>query len=334
MTLWMVRAGKYGEQEQAAIQHNLIAIGWIEIPDLASIRSKDELYTVYYENNPAKNKNQAANVVGQIWRFKDEIAIGDLVGLPLKSQSAIVIGKVVGEYEYRKDVAENIRHTRKVEWVRIIPRSEFDQDLLYSFGAFMTVCSISRNDAEVRVKEMIGKKKPERRESESKEEREEIIDIEQFARDQIEKVISIKFKGHNLARLVNELLIAQGYSTHMSPPGPDGGVDILAASGTLGFLPPRICVQVKSTSAPSDVRVLRELQGVMTKLRADQGLLVSWGGFTAPAMKEANDSFFSTRLWDSGKLIKAIFQHYDKFDDDLKTELPLKKIWSLVLEED
>ena len=43
------------------------------------------------------------------------------------------------------------RHTRPVQWLQTdIPRTTFEQDLLYSFGAFMTVCKISRNDAESR----------------------------------------------------------------------------------------------------------------------------------------------------------------------------------------
>ena len=44
------------------------------------------------------------------------------------------------------------RHTRAVKWQRPdVPRTAFEQDLLYSFGAFMTVCNISRNDARTRV---------------------------------------------------------------------------------------------------------------------------------------------------------------------------------------
>jgi restriction system protein len=37
----------------------------------------------------------------------------------------------------------------------------------------------------------------------------------------------------------------------------------------------RIAVQVKATSTPVDVTVLRNLQGVLKKFGADQGLLVS-----------------------------------------------------------
>ncbi|MHB9036592.1 MAG: hypothetical protein ACYC64_07985 [Armatimonadota bacterium] len=31
----------------------------------------------------------------------------------------------------------------------------------------------------------------------------------------------------------------------MSPPGSDGGADILAGGGAMGFNPPRLCIQVK-----------------------------------------------------------------------------------------
>ena len=37
-----------------------------------------------------------------------------------------------------------------------------------------------------------------------------------------------KAKGHGLAQIVEALLRAKGFTTYMSPPGPDKGVDILA----------------------------------------------------------------------------------------------------------
>jgi restriction system protein len=91
---------------------------------------------------------------------------------------------------------------------------------------------------------------------------------------------------------------------------------------------------VKSSSSAIDVKVLRELQGVVSKVRASQGLLVSWGGFTTQALQEARDAFFSIRLWDQGALLDEIFKYYERFDDELKAELPLKRIWGLVIEEE
>jgi restriction system protein len=331
MSLWLVRAGRHGEQEQGALEYNVITVGWNEFSDLSDIKTRDELAELYSRIYPTAKKMQAANEVGQIWRFLWKIKKDDLVALPLKTQSAIAIGKVLGDYKY-KELTANIKHIRHVKWLKTIPRSAFDQDILYSLGAFMTVCQISRNDAENRVKDLLQKeaidvgKEP--------EVTEEIIDVEEYARDQIVKFIGRKFKGHNLARLVEAILQAQGYVTKKSSPGPDGGVDILAAGGPLGFDTPRICVQVKSSSSQIDVKVLRELQGVMSKVRADQGLLISWGGFTNKTIQEARDAFFSIRLWDEGDLIEAVFKHYERFDDELKAELPLKRIWGLVIEED
>ncbi|MBO3842695.1 MAG: restriction endonuclease, partial [Candidatus Brockarchaeota archaeon] len=256
--------------------------------------------------------------------------------VPLKSQSAIAIGQIVGGYEYRQ-LPERTTHVRPVKWLKTLPRSAFPQDILYSLGARMTVCKIERNNAEERVRKLLAGEKleemPAQPLGEALEETVEELDVEQIAKDQIVKYIEARFKGHGLARLVDAILRAEGYATIVSPPGPDGGIDILAAA-PLGQERPSICVQVKSTSSPVDVKVLRELQGVMSKVGAKQGLLVSWGGFTRNASQEARGVFFNIRLWDQGRLMEEILKHYEQFDDELKAELPLKRIWTLVVEEE
>jgi len=327
MSFWLVRAGRHGEQEQGALENNVVTIGWNELPDLSGVKTKSELVKLYRQAHPDAEKAPAANHVSQIWQFVHEIQKGDLVALPMKTRSGIEIGQIEGEYEY-KALTDDIKHIRPVKWLRTIPRSAFDQDILYSLGSLRTVCGIKRNDAENRVKKLLQGVKPKTPEGAKKE----VIDIAEYARDQIVKHIGAKFRGHDLARLVDAILHVQGYVTKKSPPGPDGGVDILASAGSLGFDKPRVCVQVKSSSSPVDVKILRELQGVMQKVRAEQGLLVSWGGFNNQCIKEARDAFFSIRLWDQGDLLGAVFQYYERFDDELRAELPLKKIWALVTE--
>jgi restriction system protein len=265
---------------------------------------------------------------------------GDLVALPLKSQSTIALGRIDGNYEF-KEISPIIKHIRPVKWLRMVPRSEFDQDLLFSLGAFTTVCQIKRNDAETRIRRILEKGVSAERNAtaESMEviknsDPAEIVDLEQHAKDRIVKYIAANFSGHNLARLVETILKAQGYITTKSEPGKDGGIDILAGSGPLGFNEPKICTQVKSSSSAIDVRILRELQGVMQRVKAKQGLLVAWGGFTKDAVQEARNDFFLIRLWDQGALLNEIVKNYEQFDDELKAELPLKRIWALVEEEE
>ncbi|MCE9651848.1 MAG: restriction endonuclease [Nitrosarchaeum sp.] len=332
MTLWLVRAGRYGEQEQGALNHNLVAIGWDELPSLSGIKEKEDLEELYSKTYPNEKKMQKVNRVGQIWSFLTKIKKGDLVALPLKTQSAIAIGEISGDYEY-KEIAGNIKHIRGVKWLKTIPRSEFDQDILFSLGAFLTVGRVRRDDAEERVRKMLKGEKSVSISTIEKEVDELTFDLEQMAKDKLMKYLEAKFSGHSLASLIDELLKVQGYVTKISPPGPDGGVDILAGSGPLGFDNPKICIQVKSSKSPVDVKVLRELEGVAKSFRAEYGIMVAWGGLTKIADQEIGRSFFSTRLWDSGKVVEEILKHYEKFSDELKAELPLKRIWTIVEED-
>ena len=64
---------------------------------------------------------------------------------------------------------------------------------------------------------------------------------------------------------------AQGYTTYRSPEGADGGADILAGAGHLG--------------------------------------------------------------WTQKELLEQLFAHYDHLDEDLKAELPLKRVWMVAAQE-
>jgi restriction system protein len=336
MTVWMVRAGRRGEQEQPALQGNFVTIAWNELPDLSAIQEREELVALYREANPDASPAEVAAGVGQVWAFRKRIEPGHLVVLPLHTQSAIAVGKVTGPYCYRTDLGDSIHHIRQVQWLRTdIPRTTFEQDLLGSLNCPPTVYQISRNNADERIQTMLtGQKDPGIAATEEGEVSEsQVTDIEQAATDQLLEYIQSKFTRHKLADLVDAVLRAEGYLTRVSPPGPDGGVDILAGAGPMGFGSPRLCVQVKSSPDPADVTVLRGLQGVLQNFQAHQGLLVCWGGFKTSVIQEARQSFFTIRLWDSGDLLQAIVKSYDKFAPDLQAELPLKRVWALVLEE-
>lgn len=154
-----------------------------------------------------------------------------------------------------------------------------------------------------------------------------------MAHDQIVARIQSRSAGHALARLVDAVLRADGWVTTVSPPGPDGGVDILAGSGSLGLDTPRLCVQVKSQNTPADVTVYRTLQGTMQTFSADQGLLVCWGGFNSKVLQEARQGHFTVRLWDSGDLVGALYKTYEQLPEEIQAELPLKRVWMLVADE-
>jgi len=192
----------------------------------------------------------------------------------------------------------------------------------------MTVCEIRRNNAEKRVRAMAATG------WEEGENGGEGTDLERLGRDQIAKLIARAFKGHAMAALVEAILKGQGYTTYRSPEGPDKGVDILAAPGPLGFGRPRICVQVKSSDMAVDRPTLDQLVGTMQNVQAEQGLLVSWGGFRSSIDKETAHHFFRVRLWDQDDLIDQLLEQYDGLAEDLRTQLPLKHIWTVASQEE
>jgi restriction system protein len=341
MSLWLIRAGANGEYEPRFLNDNRIFFNWSGLQtDLSQLPDLDSFYKTFGDTYPDFKKGRVQNNARQAMQFAKSMQPGDWVALPSKSNPTIHFGKIIGPYQFDPKAEDRYQHSRKVEWFAPdIPRDRFDQDILYSLGAFLTVCRIQRNNAEERIKEMSangwqvpGHSKATLGNGTADVESDEVtaaVDIEQTAMDQISKLILAKFKGHGLANLVRAILQAQGYTVHQPPPGPDHGVDLLASPGPLGFGKPRICVQVKSTDSPVERVVLDQLIGTMQNFQAEQGLLISWGGFKQSVERERATQFFRVRLWNRNDLIQNLLAHYDTLDEDLRSELPLKRIWTI-----
>lgn len=342
MALWLVRAGRQGEYEQKFFGENKLYVTWGGLNVDLSTLTKQALVAELQRLEPNAPKGKWRNNAGQIWPFAHVMEPGDWVVVPYKTRPAINVAELTGPYVYDRNAQDPFFHSRTVRWIaRDIPRTNFDQDLLYSFGAFMTICRIERNDAERRVRQMaaaewqIGSSRPtpSSEPPDAEESLEGGIDLEQAARDQIAKPIIAKYQGHGLARLVDAILRVKGYTTYLSPEGPDKGIDILASAGPLGCGSPRICVQVKSGDSPVDAPTLNQLIGAMANVQADQGLLVSWGGFKSSVDKERANQFFRVRLWDQKSVIDELLNHYDQLDEEFRTVVPLKRIWIIADEE-
>ncbi|KAF0186565.1 MAG: restriction endonuclease [Hyphomonadaceae bacterium] len=332
MTLWVVRAGKQGEREAIAIENNCVLAGWVEFSkDLSSLGDLQALRNALSETYAGEIKsNVISNWAGQLDAFRSAMKIGDIVVMPRKGQPFLSIGEIAGNYEFDLSAPPGAMHRRKVRWLDLsFPRNSLDQDILYSFGSLLTVFRPRAPQVEDRVRGAL-KGKTAQVGPESQAEDPSIVDLESLGRDQIVEVISRRYMGHGLAVLVDEILIADGFSTRRSPPGADGGVDILAGKGALGLEAPTIAVQVKSGSRPTDAATVRELQGVISRFGADYGLFVSWAGYTPAAEREAVRDFYKVRLWSGKELIDALLDRYDRLSPAFRAELPLKQVWAVV----
>lgn len=344
MAVWLIRAGKHGEFEQKFLQDSRVYVTWDKLAaDLSKLPDRKALFTIMTPLYPNAKTKAIHNYVGQVWPFAHEIKKGDLVVLPSKSQPTIYVAEITGDYHFEPDGPNPYFHWRPVKWIAEgIPRANFGNDLLFSFGAFMTICRVQRNNAEARIRAMRANEwKPEKLPGVTVVEpppgggdAAEDTDLEELAHDQIARLIAARFKGHGLTRLVEAILKAQGYTTYRAPEGADGGADILAGAGPLGFGQPRLCVEVKSEASPIDRPTVDKLLGAITKFGAQEGLFVSWGGFKTTVHKELAASFFRVRLWTQKELLEQLFVHYEHLDEDLKAELPLKRIWTVAAQDE
>lgn len=340
--LWLVRLGRNGEFEQVALDKGILRIGFGIDTDISILKNREDLLELMKKIFPDARLAKHRNFASQVNQFVNIAAEGDLVVSPMKTTSTIAIGHFSGPYL----PGPKGEVTRPVKWLQVdVKRDAFKQDLLYSFGAIMTVCEISRNDALKRVEQVIktgldpgdgskpnGKLK-QKAGDETDEASDQLVNLDQIARDQIEKRIASVFSGHDFTELVAAILRAQGYRTRVSPPGADQGVDIVAGNGPLGLESPRIVVQVKSGNFTVDQPTLQGLIGSVQDTQADHGLIVSWNGYTKAVRRRVNDLFFRVRLWGRQELMDNLLATYSELPEEITAELPLRRTWTLVPED-
>jgi restriction system protein len=58
------------------------------------------------------------------------------------------------------------------------------------------------------------------------------------------------------------------------------------------------------------------------------------GGFTKVALSEASRAHFKVRLWDSGDVVAAVQDNYEQLPATIRAEIPLKRVWTLVPDEE
>jgi restriction system protein len=348
MNAWLVRAGSNGERDEYNLTHNVVGGGFKDVGDLSQCTDRDQMLQMLDAAYPGSPKQRISNYRGQLWALTNRMEDGDLVVLPLKTTSQLAIGKVTGPYEYRPTAPESTRHCRPVEWIRTdVARTAVQQDLLFSLGAFMTICQLSRNDAALRIKALAetgtdpgstadplteGTANGTTGQSSGNDDAASVtaVDLEEYAKDRLSTVISERFAGHKMAHLVGAVLEAQGFVCDVAPEGPDGGIDIFAGRGPLGLDAPRLIVQVKSSPSAIDAPTVRELHGVISTHGADQGLMVAWGGLNKVARRELGTQRFNVRVWEANDLIEQVAMNYQHLPESIRADLPLKQIWTVI----
>jgi restriction system protein len=321
--VWGIHAGRTGDAHTLFIKKNCIALGWPKMGDLGKLPADRENFKEHLINTYPDTKPGAIPLnAGQLFRFVHEIKPGDLAVYPSKHDRQIHIGQVEGEYCYDSETEPAYPHVRRVKWLRTAPRSHFSQGALYEVGSAMSLFSVKNYADEYRAAAEGKTTPPPIAQDETVAAVAE--EIEETTRDFILKRLAQELKGHPLADFAAHLLGTMGYRTRVSPEGTDAGVDIIAHRDELGFEPPIIKVQVKSTEDKVGDPVVSALYGKVGT--GEFGLLVTLGSYTNQAVAFARGKS-NLRLIDGDELVDLILEHYEQFDSRYKGLIPLKEIF-------
>lgn len=322
-TMWGIRAGRNGEADHIFLKESFVALGWDSTEDLSGLPANREAFKKTIANAyPSMDPKAVPGTAGQLFRFVHEVQVGDTVLYPSKKDKFMHIGQVEGSYDYDPSISEDFPHLRSVKWQRSAPRTSFSQGALYEAGSALALFQIKNYADEFRSILEGTTTAPPVDEDDSVAPVAE--DIAQNTRDFVLKTLAQELKGHPLSHFVAHLLGTMGYQTRISPEGPDGGIDIIAHRDELGFEPPIVKVQVKSSEGKIGQPIVSSLYGNVGS--EEYGLLVTLGSFTAQAGNFARNNS-NLRLVDGEELVDLVLTHYEQFDSQYKSILPLKKIY-------
>ena len=349
MAAWIVRAGKYGEREQWALEKKLAGGGFHEVSDLTVCGTRDQVRAAVDAGFPHAPLNGRANFTGQLWALRGSIKPGDLVVMPLKTTKKVALGICTSGYQYRSTEEDSDRrHAIGVDWkTEDISRANIKSDLLFTLNGAMTIFQASKNNAAQRLQTLMETEADPGSVSASvtkpgsvsvqpvaPDDTTDVTDPTpaptlEAIQDRVTTHLVENFKGHRLTELIAAILRVEGYVCDVSPPGPDQGVDIIAGRGPLGLDSPTLIVEVKSEAGQIGSTVVRGLQGAMSQHRADQGLLVAWGGLNKQAKTEIRTDRLTMRVWEANDILDHLFEVYDRLPDDMRVAIPLKRAWVL-----
>ncbi len=322
-TIWGIHGGRSGDADSIFLKKNQMAIGWEEMGDLAALApNRDSFKACLKEAYPDKKPGYYPMGTGQVFRFVHEVQIGDLVIYPSKRDRHVHIGEIVGDYTFVKKNQGGYPNRRAVKWIKDFPRTRFSQGALYEIGSAMSFFQV-KNYADEFVAALGGQPVSE---GGGGDDTAPYVaeEIEQNTRDFILKVLAQELKGHGFAEFIGHLLNTMGYKTRIAPPGPDGGIDIIAHKDELGFEPPIVKVQVKSTEGSTGDPVVSQLIGKLSP--TEYGLFITLGTYTNQARSTARNKS-NLRLIDGDELVNLVLTHYEQFDSKYKGMLPLKRVY-------
>ncbi|HET6231366.1 MAG TPA: hypothetical protein VFE05_14935, partial [Longimicrobiaceae bacterium] len=112
---WIVRAGEGGYLAPAFDKAGVVGMGWRGAGDFTHLREIDE-FKERVAADPDVKTGAIPNSASMAYKFRHVIAKGDDIVTYDPARREYLVGTVVSDYEYRKDVLPDYDHLRHVQW--------------------------------------------------------------------------------------------------------------------------------------------------------------------------------------------------------------------------
>lgn len=326
--MWKVNAGRRSVLASEFLQRSIVAIGWREAGDYSAAMNRQEVLKRVIEAYPEHTDQQNHVSVGQIWRFLNEVEIGDAVLTYDPNTRLYHVGEIAGPPRYAPDEIEALPIQRAVRWTATVSRDALSYAAKGRLGAILTLFRVASETA-VEIMQLAdgvigGSTTSPENDAQAALAADPFSELEDQAIERIKDRL-LALDWDDMQELVAALLRALGYRTLVSPVGADRGKDIIASRDGFGFERPRIVVEVKHRRGAMGAQEIRSFLG--GRLADDRGLYVSTGGFTKDALYEAERASTVTHLMTLDGLAEALIDQYDRLDERGRRLLPLRRIY-------
>lgn len=315
---WCVKAGRGGKYAEHFHKGNYIAIGWIDIDDLSKVQKVEGLRDIYQRIYPEEPLGAMITNSGQLWRFLNELHVGDLVATPDPFQRKALFGEVTGDYKYVPDPRDGCPylHRRTVKWIRHEQRNILPPALKKALGVQLTVYSLAKYAEE--IDEVLTGPPPSLKSFHR--------DNPRFYEEVIKRIRTLSAREFE-ELVANLLMTGMGFQdVQLTPFANDRGIDITASQDIGGLVQLSLKVQVKRWTNNVGIKDLHMFRGALGS--NDQGAIVTTSGFTKAAIEAAEEVGKPRIGLIAGEdLVDLIVEHYDSLDERFKKVLKLRSIF-------
>ena len=314
MKVFVLRAD-YGRYTDTFKTNEYIGIGWFEetnpLQSNWDLTDKDFLKDRYREKYPDDANMRVNQNVGQIFRFVNDMTIGDIVISPYNTND-LLIGKISSDLYIQSDNSSPYPWRKKVEWLNDgINRHTFSNPLQNTLRSSLTCFEVKQREEILEALGFEGSKS-----IVQKEIKFDSSSVYELIRQKILELDATEFE-----LLVSYLLRTLGFEpTQEIGKVGDGGIDFEGILDVNGIASVNLQVQVKRYDNNSIGE--KEIRSFRGALKQDyQGCFITLSKFQKKAVESSSkQGYKGIQLIDGNKFIEIFIQQYDEIIDVIQGE--------------